>query len=121
MAVLNERGHELLDATPVARAVEFRRPPTLQEQIRALVRGELSRQAQEQGQESFEEADDFDVDDDSYDPRSPWELNFDQELEPRVVREPAGEAGPAVQAGGSETEGGSTGSSGGPPGDPVAP
>lgn len=83
MSKLNARGHEILDDTPVAMPVGFNRPPTLADQIRAMVKGELSRQASEQGLETFEDADDFDVDDDM-DPSSPWELNFDQESTPRV-------------------------------------
>lgn len=74
----DENGHEVLDPTPVAIPVGFRRPPSLQEMIRQYVRRELSQQAAAEGHETFEEADDFDVGDD-YDPRSPWELDFDQE------------------------------------------
>lgn len=44
-----------------------------------FVRRELSNQAAADGQETFEEADDFDVDDEPADPTTPWELNFDQE------------------------------------------
>lgn len=69
---------EFLDPTPMALPVGYRRPPTLQDQVRALVRGALSEQAANRGQETFEEADDFDVGDD-YDPRSPYEQNFDHD------------------------------------------
>lgn len=79
MAKLDENGHEVLDDTPVALPIGFKRPPSINDTIRQLVRNELSRAAQQQGAESFEEADDFDVGDD-YDPTSPWELTFDQEL-----------------------------------------
>lgn len=78
MATLDERGYEILDSKPMEIPVGYRRPPSLEERMRAMVRNEISRRAQEVGQETFEEADDFKVDDD-YDPRSPWELNFDQE------------------------------------------
>lgn len=63
---------------PVAIPARFMRPPTLQEQVRNLVRGEMSRQAAEEGHETFEEADDFDIGDD-YDPTSPYEMDFDTE------------------------------------------
>lgn len=77
MAQLNERGHEVLDDTPVAIPMRaIRRPSTLDE-IRQYI-GIVNREAEQQGQESFEEADDFDVGDD-YDPHSPWELQQDQE------------------------------------------
>jgi hypothetical protein len=79
MAKLNENGHEILDQKPVARTVKFEKPMTIAEQLRAYVRTELSRQAQEEGHESFEDADDFFIEDDLPDPQSPWELTFDQE------------------------------------------
>lgn len=78
MPTLNERGHEVLDSTPMARPIHFRPPPSLQDQIKAMVRRELSDRAASLGAETFEEADDFDIGDD-YDPSSPWELTADQE------------------------------------------
>lgn len=77
----DSRGWEIPDQTPVARPVGWTAPESLTEQIRRLVRGELSRQAVEAGHESFEEADDFEVGDD-FDPQSPWELTADQEGAP---------------------------------------
>lgn len=77
----DERNREILDDTPVSLPIGFRRPPTLQETIRALVRTEVSKRAANEGLETFEEADDFNVGDD-YDPTSPWELDYDQESEP---------------------------------------
>lgn len=74
----DERGREIPDPTPISRPVGFRPPPTLQDQIRAYVRNELSAQAASQGHETFEEADDFDVGED-YEPTSKWELSDDQE------------------------------------------
>lgn len=75
----NSRGHEILDPTPVEMPLQWSRPPTLQEQIKAFVRRELSEQAAAAGAETFDEADDFDIEDDPIDPSSPWELNYDQE------------------------------------------
>lgn len=72
------RRYEELDSRPVEMPIGFNRPPTLQEQIRRLIRTEMSMQAASQGQESWEEADDFNVGDD-YDPTSPYELNFDHD------------------------------------------
>lgn len=60
----NARGEELPDDTPIELPIRFKRPPTLQEQIKAMVRSELSQSAKAQGMESFEEADDFEVEDD---------------------------------------------------------
>lgn len=70
------------DPTPVEWPAHLRRPPTLAEEIKRLVRIEVSRAAEEAGFESFEEADDFDVDDDS-DIFSEHELSDMQEDTPR--------------------------------------
>lgn len=78
MAKLNERGHEILDPEPMAIPLGFKKPETLAEQIRRMVKTEMSQAAASQGQETFEEADDFDIGDD-YDPTSPYEQNFDQD------------------------------------------
>lgn len=75
---LDEKGWEVLDPTPIARPLRFSRPPTQLEEIRRMM-AMVSREAEQQGHETFEEADDFDVGDD-YDPQSPWELSIDQEL-----------------------------------------
>lgn len=50
------------------------RPPTLKEQIQRVLRTELSRQADEQGFETFEESQDFDIEEES-EPLSGYELN----------------------------------------------
>lgn len=74
-----EDGKEILDSTPKQMPVGFEKPESLVEKIQRLVRSErLAQAAQEMGMETPEEADDFDIGDD-YDPRSPYELDFDQE------------------------------------------
>lgn len=73
-----KKAMEFLDDTPVAIPVRITRPPTRFDEIRSLVRGTMSQVAQEQGFESFEEANDFDVGED-YDPQSPWEIPQDHE------------------------------------------
>lgn len=120
MAVYNEFGQEVPDQTPVNIPLKFRAPPTLQEQIRAMVRGELSQVAAQQGHETFEEADDFDVDDD-YDPRSPWELDFDQEHAAEPA--PAAPAPSPVGAEGGQNQPGAAQSpvGGNPPGPGAGP
>lgn len=55
---------EIPDPRPVAVPVGYRRPLTLQEEIKRFVRAELSQVAQAHELETFEEADDFDVDED---------------------------------------------------------
>lgn len=74
----NARGEELPDDTPIDLPLRFKRPPTMQDQIKAMVRHELSVRAQAVGMESFAEADDFEVDDDA-EPVSPHELTLMQE------------------------------------------
>lgn len=101
------RSYEKLDATPVAIPMKFKRPETLAEQVRNVLRGEMSRYAENQGFESFEEADDFDVEDE-YNPRSPHEMEIDQELEGYDwVRNGGRDASESVPAeeGDSEAEG----------------
>jgi len=58
--------------------VGFKRPETLAEQVARLVRhSEFARMVHSQGLETFEEADDFDIDDDIPLPNTPWESDYD--------------------------------------------
>lgn len=75
---LDEFGREIPDSMPVAIPAGFKRPETLAEQVQRLVRVGLSRRAEEQGFETFDESEDFDVEDD--DPSSPYETFFDPVL-----------------------------------------
>lgn len=77
MVEYNERGEELLDPRPMSVAVGFKRPPSLAEMVKNLVRNErVQRDFETHGIETFDEADDFEVGDD-LDPSSPWEESFD--------------------------------------------
>lgn len=62
----NERGEEIPDPTPIEVPVDFRAPPSLVDEIKRYVRAELSARADAAGEETFEEADDFWVDDDEH-------------------------------------------------------
>ena len=64
VAEIGDDGKEYGDPVPVAPPVGLTRSPSLAEQIRSMVRRELSDAAHDQGMETFEESDDFDVDDD---------------------------------------------------------
>lgn len=77
---------EVLDATPVSLPLRFSRPVPLADQIRNAVRVEFSQYAEDKGYETFDEAEDFDVDDE-YDPSSPWEREFDPALGREVSRQ----------------------------------
>lgn len=74
----DDRGREIPDKSVVEVPLKFSRPLSIQEEIKRFVRTEMSRQAQEGGMETFEEAEDFDVDEDE-DFRSPYELTMMQE------------------------------------------
>lgn len=90
---LNMDGGEVLDGTPVAPPVGYKKQPSMMENIRNMIRSEQLRQAAAaQGFETPEEADDFDIGDD-FDPTSPYEHNFDppeplQDLSPPVQSPP---------------------------------
>lgn len=73
----DDLGREIMDPTPIAPPIGYRKQPSIAEQMRAMIRSErLREEAAAQGYESFEEADDFDVDDD-FDPTSPFEEQFE--------------------------------------------
>lgn len=80
LVVLDEQGREIPDPTPMAVPAGFKVPETLDEQIRRLIRGAISTHADAQGAETFEESEDFDIDDDMFDPSSPYEEVFDPVL-----------------------------------------
>lgn len=66
------------DPDPTVLQVTTPEPESLEQRIARLV-GDARIQADisNAGFETFEEADDFEMDDDDFDPRSPWEANFD--------------------------------------------
>lgn len=93
---LTPEGYEKGDPTPVAPPVGYKRQPSMVETIRNMVRSEHLRFAAESaGQETFEEADDFDVDDDPIPPSAyDMEADFEPPLPPgKLVPEEGGAAG----------------------------
>lgn len=74
MSYTSDNRFEIPDPVPVAKPVGWQAPPSLQEQIRRLIRTEMSMRAAAEGRETFEEADDFDVPDEDPDPVSPYTL-----------------------------------------------
>jgi len=69
-------GREIMDPTPIAPPLGYKRSKSISEQIREMVRSEKLRQeAEAEGYESFEDADDFEIGD--FDPRSPYEEVFE--------------------------------------------
>lgn len=83
MAKYTEDGHQIPDQTPLEVPVGFAAPTDLHALIKQLVRAESAR-AGEDGQETFEEADDFDVEDDG--PISPYSTTTMQEEAPREAK-----------------------------------
>lgn len=85
MAKYNEHGEQIPDQTPVEIPVGFRQPESLQSMITRLVRAESTRAAQLGTHETFEESDDFDVDED---PQviSPYQMTTLQEEAPHLAK-----------------------------------
>lgn len=77
---LDKDGNEVPDPTPVSIPAGFKVPESLSDQIRRLIRTSLSQQADDQGMETFDESEDFEIDDDMFDPSSPYEEVFDPVL-----------------------------------------
>lgn len=75
---------EYPDPTPVEWPVGVEVPETMEQKIARMIRVSVSQAASEAGAESFEEADDFDVDDPEALPESIHELDDDQE---RIMRD----------------------------------
>lgn len=76
-AELDKDGNEVGDPTPMAPPAHLRRSLTMAEQIQQMIRREVSLRSQEDGFETFEESDDFEIDDDPPDPHTPYEAVFD--------------------------------------------
>lgn len=127
---LNERGHEVPDPTPVAMPVGFERPPSMIEMIRMHIRRELSEHAQSQGAETFEEAEDFEIEDEDI-PLTRYEGDEVQEgFMPADPPPPAPETPPSISKvppQGAQSErvasvaGGGKGGASEPPPEPQAP
>lgn len=94
-AFLNINGHEVPDPTIVDPPLGYIRQPDLMELMRRMIRSELSTVVENTEYESFEEADDFDIDDDPVDYSSPYEEYFDPA--PDAPRGPPGQIHPDRQ------------------------
>lgn len=100
---LDEYGREVNNPLPHTVDAGLDPPMTLQQQIQRLLRRELSAQAQSQGLETFQEADDFDVDEPfEQDLRSAYEMVEEDyvrsEPDPAANTDPAASNGPAQGA-----------------------
>lgn len=97
-------GHELLDPTPRQVPVRMRGEEPLRDQVRRFIREEASAAAASAGYGTFEEEDDFEIDDD-YDPTSPHELSLEQELYGRYPEHGRGSGGPSPRASWADQDG----------------
>lgn len=77
-------GKEYPDPTPLELPIDSTRPLSLREEMRRFIREEFSRHATDDGYESFEESNDFDLDDESDLMFSQYEL---AEMQPEYVNE----------------------------------
>lgn len=78
---LDDQGREIPDPQPIAIPAGYKLPESLSDQIRRLIRSEqFSKMVNDQGFDTFEEAEDFEIDDDMWDPSSPYEEVFDPVL-----------------------------------------
>jgi len=76
---LTENGREMPDPQPHTPSIKARRAASIRDHVVDVVRSEQFRRLMEEsGEETFEEADDFDIDDD-FDPSSPYEEFFEGE------------------------------------------
>lgn len=88
MSSYNEKGEELLNPTPLELPVGFKRPQSLQERMRYLLRSEeLKRALESAGEETFEEADDFDVEEQDPLEGTPYEDDFEPDIPGLAARE----------------------------------
>lgn len=99
---IDENYHEVPNPRP-DEIVVSKRPPSLQQQIQRLVRTELSNQVAQQGAETWEEANDFDIPEE-LDPISGYEIEDmipeepiqEVEPEPETPAEPETETAESV-------------------------
>lgn len=119
---LDGKGREILDPVPIAPPVGYVKQPSLAEQMRAMIRSEnLRAHAEQQGFETFEEADDFDVGEDvDVVMQSPYE--FEEHFDPELHSEdaPPSSSGPKSAARGKSDEGKGDGATPSPDATPEA-
>lgn len=82
----DEVRREHLDPTPVEWPIGVNVPETLEQKMARMIRTSVSMAARDAGAETFEEADDFDVEDSEALPESQHELDDDQE---QIMRDQA--------------------------------
>lgn len=84
----NANGEEIPDPVPANADLPFDPPIPLEQRIQQLLRGQEWNQIMEKaGQETFEEADDFDIpSDDTFDRATPYEDDFEPDMPGVIAR-----------------------------------
>lgn len=72
-----KRKREAVDPTPMEIPVAMQKSRSMDDRMAAIINHSRLMQLHEQGYETFEEADDFDIPDDPVDMSTPWETDFD--------------------------------------------
>lgn len=91
---LDKNGHEVLDPTPMAPPVGYVSRPSLVEQLRDMIQGErMRRTAELREMDTFEEADDFEVEDEVM----PLDTGYQNEMDP-PIRELVSEGSKSLSA-----------------------
>lgn len=85
MGRLNEKGHEVLDNTPVVMPLGMKKPVDIQTMIQRQIIRALGEQQSRSGMETFEEADDFDVEDE-VELKSAYELQDVPDDQPKETK-----------------------------------
>ena len=117
----DEAGNFLPDPQPIAPPIGYVQEESMFDRVRNLVRRELSQVAASQDFETFEESDDFDVDDDRSEFLSPYEMILEQAVpDGRVINpdpDQGGETPPDPQPppGSKSSKSGDTPGGGGAP------
>lgn len=75
ITVIDQEGREVVDPNPMEVPLGMKRPPTLEEQVKRLIRTSMSEYAAMHGAETFEESEDFDIDEPD-EPFSPHEVEL---------------------------------------------
>lgn len=79
---IDEHGNFVVDSTPMAPPIGYKKQPSMVEMVREMIRSErLKAEAEAAGHESFEDSEDFDIEDDPELLRTPFENDFDPPLQ----------------------------------------
>lgn len=84
----DKEGREVHDPTPVKVTPKIRITPNKLAEFQAMLRT-ASYLAKNEGFETLEESEDFDVEESDFDPSSPWELEYDPILNKEISKQEA--------------------------------